>query len=293
MSFKMGSFLSAAKAGAFPAPGCSPIPALDSHDFQMSSNTPSSYDHNRLLAALSTHSESTSTSSAANYTCCGLPLNDLHALLDHFEESHVYVLDPPQEGGESNSSDSPTPGSGSTASSQPPSPTMESATLSPSILPYYADLRSLMASAIPTGLMSPTSPGIEPPPESTAPSNLSTQMQLHGVPPSLLQSPPTPSSSNPAVKKGKASDRHGCRRTTRRRIHCRLWTRYCPPRSTTTHTGSHKFQQTVQVSHRALQQELQAGEWAEVSSHAWPVLLPSFVSDVQSDIRWWITPFGS
>ena len=203
MSFKMGSFLSVAKAGAFPAPGCSPIPALDSHDFQMSSNTPSSYDHNRLLAALSTHSESTSTSSAANYTCCGLPLNDLHALLDHFEESHVYVLDPPQEGGESNSSDSPAPGSGSTASSQPSSQTMESATLSPSILPYCADLCSLMASAIPTGLMSPTSPGIEPPPESTAPSNLSTQMQLHGVPPSLLQSPPTPSSSSPAANKEK------------------------------------------------------------------------------------------
>ncbi|KAF9005099.1 hypothetical protein BDQ17DRAFT_1408459 [Cyathus striatus] len=29
-----------------------------------------------------------------NYTCCGLHLNDLHALLEHFEEVHIVVLDP-------------------------------------------------------------------------------------------------------------------------------------------------------------------------------------------------------
>ena len=123
MSFKMGSLLSAAKAGAF-----------------QHQATPRS------------------------------PLS----------ESHVYVLDPPQEGGKS--------GSGSTASSQSSSPTMETATLSPSILPYYADLRSLNG---PTGLMSPTSPGIEPP-------NAAARRAL-----SLLQCSPTPSSSTPAARKEK------------------------------------------------------------------------------------------
>ena len=29
-----------------------------------------------------------------NYTCCGLHLNDLHALLEHFEQVHIVVLDP-------------------------------------------------------------------------------------------------------------------------------------------------------------------------------------------------------
>ncbi|KAH7103273.1 hypothetical protein BKA62DRAFT_697926 [Auriculariales sp. MPI-PUGE-AT-0066] len=29
-----------------------------------------------------------------NYTCCGLALMDLHALVDHFEEAHVVVVDP-------------------------------------------------------------------------------------------------------------------------------------------------------------------------------------------------------
>ncbi|KAI0030025.1 hypothetical protein K488DRAFT_88147 [Vararia minispora EC-137] len=31
-----------------------------------------------------------------NYTCCGLNLPDLHALVEHFEEAHVLVLDPSQ-----------------------------------------------------------------------------------------------------------------------------------------------------------------------------------------------------
>jgi hypothetical protein len=261
------------------APAYSSIPALDSHDFQMSSTTPSLYDPNRLLAALPTHSESTSTSSAGNYTCCGLSLNDPYALLNHFEESHVYIL---EESGEFNSSDSPTPGSGSTASSQPSSPTMEAATLSPSILPYYADLRSLMASAIPTGLMSPTSLGIKPlTPELTAPSNPSIQMQLHGMPPSLLQYPSTPSGSAPAAKKEKlaivaAADpllvdessvvsgpgivHPGPPPPTQAPASFRK-----PFKGPTAHC-SNSFKQAN-----------------EIPSHAWTVLFPSFVSVVGSD----------
>ncbi|KAA1470829.1 hypothetical protein DENSPDRAFT_858584 [Dentipellis sp. KUC8613] len=34
------------------------------------------------------------SSQCRNYTCCGLHLHDLHALVDHFEECHVVVLDP-------------------------------------------------------------------------------------------------------------------------------------------------------------------------------------------------------
>jgi transcription factor SFP1 len=33
-------------------------------------------------------------SQCRNYTCCNLQLNDLHALLQHFEEVHIVVLDP-------------------------------------------------------------------------------------------------------------------------------------------------------------------------------------------------------
>ncbi|EGN92365.1 hypothetical protein SERLA73DRAFT_191212, partial [Serpula lacrymans var. lacrymans S7.3] len=29
----------------------------------------------------------------SDFTCCGLALNDLHELIDHFEESHVLVVD--------------------------------------------------------------------------------------------------------------------------------------------------------------------------------------------------------
>ncbi|KAF8753038.1 zinc finger protein [Rhizoctonia solani] len=29
-----------------------------------------------------------------NYTCCGIPLPDLHSLVEHFEEAHVVVIDP-------------------------------------------------------------------------------------------------------------------------------------------------------------------------------------------------------
>lgn len=32
---------------------------------------------------------------ARDYTCCGLRLSDLHALVEHFEERHVVVVDDP------------------------------------------------------------------------------------------------------------------------------------------------------------------------------------------------------
>ncbi|KAK7443166.1 hypothetical protein VKT23_015764 [Stygiomarasmius scandens] len=35
-----------------------------------------------------------------NYTCCGLNLTDLHALLEHFEQVHIVVVDAPGPGGQ-------------------------------------------------------------------------------------------------------------------------------------------------------------------------------------------------
>ncbi|KAG8914612.1 hypothetical protein FRC01_003992, partial [Tulasnella sp. 417] len=91
MSFKMGSLIGSLGT-RYPAPGCSPTPALDTQDFKMGSVS-TSYE-SRLLQALSTsHQTINPDDGCSNYTCCGLPLTDLHALLDHFEESHVYVLD--------------------------------------------------------------------------------------------------------------------------------------------------------------------------------------------------------
>ncbi|KAG8900131.1 hypothetical protein FRC00_014338 [Tulasnella sp. 408] len=47
-----------------------------------------------LNQALSTsHQTANPDDERVNYTCCGLSLPDLHALLEHFEESHVYRLD--------------------------------------------------------------------------------------------------------------------------------------------------------------------------------------------------------
>lgn len=68
--------------------------SCSSQDFKMGSVS-GSYE-SRLLQALSTsHQTVNPDDGCSNYTCCGLPLTDLHALLDHFEESHVYVLDHP------------------------------------------------------------------------------------------------------------------------------------------------------------------------------------------------------
>ena len=47
------------------------------------------------VPSFSTHKRSHfSYSQCRNYTCCNLQLNDLHALLEHFEEVHIVVLDP-------------------------------------------------------------------------------------------------------------------------------------------------------------------------------------------------------
>ncbi|KAG8905667.1 hypothetical protein FRB99_008439 [Tulasnella sp. 403] len=233
MSFKMGSIIGSLGTRMYPAPGCSPTPGLELQDFKMGSLS-SSYDHSRLLQALSTsHSNDEGCS---NYTCCGLPLNDLHALLDHFEEHHVLVLDhhtlPAQQQPavppigafedlpvgsmevndmELDSTDSPLGSGSSSASSQNSSPHLGSqAALSTqaqanSIYPYYADLRNLMASAAATGVPTSMPPsGIVPSDPPTPTSNLSAQLQqAQCIPPSLLFSPAgSPGPSRPQSSAG-------------------------------------------------------------------------------------------
>ncbi|KAG2063167.1 hypothetical protein BDR04DRAFT_1164156, partial [Suillus decipiens] len=87
------------RAGSFGSrfyPGCSPgqlLGPLDPNEFKctkLSSSVDS--DHGSILNALSAFDRDDEL--CRNYTCCGLQLDDLHALLQHFEEIHVVVLDP-------------------------------------------------------------------------------------------------------------------------------------------------------------------------------------------------------
>ncbi|CDO68516.1 hypothetical protein BN946_scf184998.g13 [Trametes cinnabarina] len=89
-SFRAGSF------GSRFYPGMSPgqlLGPLDPNDFKfgkMSSSIES--DRGSIVNALQVFDRQDEL--ARDYTCCGLNLNDLHALVDHFEECHVVVLDP-------------------------------------------------------------------------------------------------------------------------------------------------------------------------------------------------------
>ncbi|PPQ96015.1 LOW QUALITY PROTEIN: hypothetical protein CVT26_016177 [Gymnopilus dilepis] len=56
-----------------------------------SGKTPSSGDNDSLMNALNIFEREGEL--CRNYTCCGLHLTDLHALLEHFEEVHIVMLD--------------------------------------------------------------------------------------------------------------------------------------------------------------------------------------------------------
>jgi len=98
MSCFLGSPISW-RAGSFGSrfyPGCSPgqlLGPLDPNEFKCAKLS-SSIDSDRgsILNALSAFDKDDEL--CRNYTCCGLQLDDLHALLQHFEEIHVVVLDP-------------------------------------------------------------------------------------------------------------------------------------------------------------------------------------------------------
>ncbi|KAG1764442.1 hypothetical protein EDD22DRAFT_452300 [Suillus occidentalis] len=87
------------RAGSFGSrfyPGCSPgqlLGPLDPNEFKCAKLS-SSIDSDRgsILNALGAFDKEDEL--CRNYTCCGLQLDDLHALLQHFEELHVVVIDP-------------------------------------------------------------------------------------------------------------------------------------------------------------------------------------------------------
>ncbi|KAF8553048.1 hypothetical protein OG21DRAFT_1414975 [Imleria badia] len=76
-------------------PGCSPgqlLGPLDPSDFKCAKLS-SSFESDRgsILNALSTFDREDEL--CRNYSCCGLQIDDLHALVQHFEEVHVVVVD--------------------------------------------------------------------------------------------------------------------------------------------------------------------------------------------------------
>ena len=191
---------------------------------------PSSIDQSRLIQALS----SSTDGECSNYTCCGLPLTDLHALLDHFEESHVLVLDhhtlhhPEHQHQQPNLTphveslheemplgsmeldndmeleESPSGSGSSSTSSSASSPHLgPSLNLNANMNPYYADFRSLMAAGGAAGA-TPIVGGVAAPSSLETPSSTAGRvLQSKCIPPALLFSPvPSPAPSRPQSSSG-------------------------------------------------------------------------------------------
>ncbi|KAH9974972.1 hypothetical protein BGW80DRAFT_1487964 [Lactifluus volemus] len=85
--FASGSFGNRHFPGSSPSQFLNP---LDPAAGKMSSSIES--DRGSIINALSAIEREEEL--CRNYTCCGLNLQDLHALVEHFEESHVVVVDP-------------------------------------------------------------------------------------------------------------------------------------------------------------------------------------------------------
>ncbi|CAA7271244.1 unnamed protein product [Cyclocybe aegerita] len=90
ISWRAGSF---GLAGRFPAgsPTAQLLNSIDLNEYR-SGKTPSSIESDSIMNALNVFDREGEF--CRNYTCCGLLLHDLHALLEHFEEVHIVVLDP-------------------------------------------------------------------------------------------------------------------------------------------------------------------------------------------------------
>ncbi|KAI9439311.1 hypothetical protein H4582DRAFT_1948408 [Lactarius indigo] len=89
-SWRPGSFGNRSHPGSSPTQLLGP---LDPTDLRGAGKISSSIESDRgsLLNALSAMEREEEL--CRNYTCCGLNLQDLHALVEHFEECHVVVLD--------------------------------------------------------------------------------------------------------------------------------------------------------------------------------------------------------
>ncbi|KAL5480371.1 hypothetical protein ACEPAI_1641 [Sanghuangporus weigelae] len=80
----------------YPGPGCSPASVLNplEPEFKFRGIVGSlESDHGSLIDA---HMAQREVEQFRDFTCCGLSLRDLHALVEHFESHHVHVVDPTQ-----------------------------------------------------------------------------------------------------------------------------------------------------------------------------------------------------
>ncbi|KAI0300662.1 hypothetical protein B0F90DRAFT_1560351, partial [Multifurca ochricompacta] len=91
ISWRPGSFGNRYFPGSSPSQLLGP---LDPTDLRGAGKISSSIESDRgsILNALSAMEREDEL--CRNYTCCGLNLQDLHALVEHFEECHVVVVDP-------------------------------------------------------------------------------------------------------------------------------------------------------------------------------------------------------
>ncbi|KZT18776.1 hypothetical protein NEOLEDRAFT_1159354 [Neolentinus lepideus HHB14362 ss-1] len=90
LSFRAGSFGSRFYPGVSPGQLLGPLDPTDFKFGKVSSSVES--DRGSIFNAFTIQEREDEL--CRNYTCCGLNLTDLHALLEHFEECHVVVVDP-------------------------------------------------------------------------------------------------------------------------------------------------------------------------------------------------------
>ncbi|KAH9052753.1 hypothetical protein EDB87DRAFT_346430 [Lactarius vividus] len=105
-SWRPGSFGNRSHPGSSPTQLLGP---LDPTDLRGAGKISSSIESDRgsLINALSAMEREEEL--CRNYTCCGLNLQDLHALVEHFEECHVVVLDSFSQPNQLYSQPAPTP----------------------------------------------------------------------------------------------------------------------------------------------------------------------------------------
>ncbi|KAB5588553.1 Zinc finger protein [Ceratobasidium theobromae] len=77
-------------------PGAPLVGPMDVCDFKQHLSSSIESEHGRLIRSLGGDDPSVlgGDEFCRNYTCCGIPLPDLHSLVEHFEEAHVVVIDP-------------------------------------------------------------------------------------------------------------------------------------------------------------------------------------------------------
>ncbi|KDN42665.1 hypothetical protein RSAG8_06622, partial [Rhizoctonia solani AG-8 WAC10335] len=77
-------------------PGGTLMGPMDMSDFKHHLSSSIESEHGRLIRSLGGEDPTVlgGEEFCRNYTCCGIPLPDLHSLVEHFEEAHVVVIDP-------------------------------------------------------------------------------------------------------------------------------------------------------------------------------------------------------